>query len=748
MAIVPAPRTPSVAIARALRALGLEQGRGKDFRVTGHYENGERRHTYVLLLTRHAEDVVTANADRIEQAPELGGYAFKVSIRCLNGKAVPSISNGAGRVRETVPAPAEAVEVAEEPAAQGEDFRVGDLVTVDGLPGEWELMRPAATPGRWEIEAATYGDREQAEAHTADVHHIPDAPHVRRGDMCVQNYAEQTRGGVAGNIYRLGRWVVEKHATTTDGRTYGAIDDVDTQVVVPAERVASAVCLDVEDGEHRGRIVEAIVTRHAGSFRVTCTCSANIDLTRVGRQTAWCDTVDAARALWAWHVAGEVGPAPAADAAAPVRAEEAPEATDATEADEDAPAPSETPRGTEAAEQVVDWRARMRRERQAKALAWSARHAEAVTWAAAGELIRDTDGTPRRVTRPGRTGARVNADRVAVLEAAGFLATAPVDQGPALIEVTADGRRALAVWQTEAPAPVDRVRKRERLPLSPLLYGEQWTRRREEFRADEERRRVERERWYAEAEIRWAEEDREERRRKAWALVERITNPFAKRPRGWAPTDEDVAAHGLDPEVVAELRAEAAAEQRPAEAEAPLPSRAAPSATRRAAELTCVLSMHTLYSVGRNEPGGTHHDEDRDPQHRGRRRPHRRHGRAGHREGRPQGSRPGDGRPGHDQRPRPRRDPALLHPEPREGRRDREGRVHRHRSGRHRELLRPRRHPHPRGLTAPAGPHPGPGTRPTIHPVRGGPPWPAPPLPPAPSTSSPAPRAPPSPSPP
>lgn len=116
MALVPTPRTPAVAIARVLRDLGLQQGRGKDFRVTGYYVDGERDHTYVLILNRAAEEVVAANADRIEDWTGRGPYAFSVSIRYTsNGRPVCSIANvRAGRVRETTPAPAAPVE---EPAA-------------------------------------------------------------------------------------------------------------------------------------------------------------------------------------------------------------------------------------------------------------------------------------------------------------------------------------------------------------------------------------------------------------------------------------------------------------------------------------------------------------------------------------------------------------------------------------------------------------------------------------------------------
>ncbi|WP_328638409.1 hypothetical protein [Streptomyces canus] len=462
VALVSQPRTPSVAIARALRALGLKQGSGGDFRTAGYYVGKERRHTYVILLNRAAEKTVAANADRIEQAPELGGFAFTVSVRYVDGRVFTSVSNGGGeRIRETAPS-----EVVEEGQA-----------------------------------------------------------------------AEET---------------------------------------------------------------------------------------------------------------------PAA-----IEATETPD-----EADEDVPAAEETPEGTEGTEvPAVDWREAWRREEQAQALDWSTKHAEVVGWAVAGELVRDTDGTPRRVTRPGRAGARVNADRTAVLEAAGYLVTVPAADGPGRVEVTADGRRALLVWQTEAPAPVERTRKRERLPLRPLLYGELWTRQRDEFRVDEERRRVKRERFFAELEERWAEEDREARRWRVWALVEDV-NPVAtwrKRPRGWAPSDEDVLRYRLDPEVVAELRAEAAevaAGQAPAEVEQDLPAphdrtlpprTATPPTDVPPGEVTCVLSTHTLYSVGQYEPGGTHHDD---------RRPHRR-------------------RP---QRPHPRRRPPRPgRPAPRGGRPPRDGRSPAHR---------------------------------------------------------------------
>jgi hypothetical protein len=354
--LTPPPKSPTVAIGRVLRRLGLAQGRGGDFRVTGFYRDRERDHTYVILYTRRAEETVAARADAIEQAPELGGFVFTVSVRYAHGRPVTTIRNGAcERVREQPPA-------------------------LDGTEGSAES------------------------------------------------------------------------------------DDTGTPV------------------------------------------------------------------------AGE-----GAEEAPPVR---------------------ET------------WRERWRREEQAKALGWSTQQAEAVRRAASGTLFRDGDGLPRHVTRPGRAGARVAAARIASLEAAGFLATVANgdSEGPSRIEATADGVRALAVWDSELPQPAPHSRKRERMKAAPLLFGQEWRRRREDFLADEERRRIEREKRWAEWEVRQAEEEREERRWKAWAVVEGIRYSWRKRPRGWVPTDEQIRRYSLDPEVVAELRAEAAelaTEQAPADGAAP-----------------------------------------------------------------------------------------------------------------------------------------------------------------------------------
>ncbi|MFK0063383.1 DUF6884 domain-containing protein [Streptomyces werraensis] len=362
MAMNPTPSTPTVAIARELRRLGLKQGRRGDFTVAGHYRNGERQFTYVTVFSKEGERLVAERADEIEERTAQGPYPFKVSVRYVGNVPFTDIHNGpAARVREL---PASAAKAAEQ---------------------------------------------------------APEAP------------------------------------------------------------------------------------------------------------------------------------------AATEATEEPTQAADAPQAPVEAPAAP-----------AMDWRA----EQAARALGWSTKHAAAVRAAADGHLVRDADGTPRLVARPGLGGAPLAAGRLVPLEAAGYLVHGDADDtGRRPILATPDARRALALWDHFQPTPAERGRKQEHLPLNPLQGGEEWTRRARKFRAEQAQREVERERFYADLAERHAAEELEDRCWAAWARVQDITHRLGRKaPAGWAPTDEEVELHRLDPEIVALLRQRAAAhaaEQAPAEAEAP-----------------------------------------------------------------------------------------------------------------------------------------------------------------------------------
>lgn len=81
MAKTTAPKTPTGAIARVLRALGLAQGRGGDFVVRGLSTKADGRiGTFVVPLSGKAEKTIRDNAVAIEQGAADLGFRFMVSV--------------------------------------------------------------------------------------------------------------------------------------------------------------------------------------------------------------------------------------------------------------------------------------------------------------------------------------------------------------------------------------------------------------------------------------------------------------------------------------------------------------------------------------------------------------------------------------------------------------------------------------------------------------------------------------------
>ncbi|MET9834916.1 hypothetical protein ABZ078_37860 [Streptomyces sp. NPDC006385] len=189
-----------------------------------------------------------------------------------------------------------------------EVFRAGEIVGLEGRPGEWELMKPGPGPGVWTIEPARLEDRASAQVTVSALRRLADAPHVRRGDLVMQRFPEQEQAAVVGAVVRLGQWVAEKSYTLPDGGVGRALDSVDRLEVVTEEQLAAAIRLDVVHGTHVGRIVQAVVSARAGQFRVVCRCAPGAgEICRDGRKVTWCPSLDSARQLWDWHVSG---PAP------------------------------------------------------------------------------------------------------------------------------------------------------------------------------------------------------------------------------------------------------------------------------------------------------------------------------------------------------------------------------------------------------------------------------------------------------
>jgi hypothetical protein len=210
-------------------------------------------------------------------------------------------------------------------------------------------------------------------------------------------------------------------------------------------------------------------------------------------------------------------------------------------------------------EPAEDWKERARQRAQTRALGWSTRDADLMATVAAGRLYRYPNGSLREVPTPGHPGRTVADWRLHQLAAVGMVAEGEPDStGRRPVRVTADGQRALTVW-TRWWVVVPRTQREEETgTLRPLLGGEmaEWLAR--QAQAEEKARREHAEAFAAAAERQRDWDDGDERMRAAWARVEGIRNPCARRPVGWVPTDEEAAAHRLDPSVVEELRADAA----------------------------------------------------------------------------------------------------------------------------------------------------------------------------------------------
>ncbi|WP_331726317.1 DUF3560 domain-containing protein [Streptomyces sp. NBC_00470] len=138
-------------------------------------------------------------------------------------------------------------------------------------------------------------------------------PDIREGVLVLQDFAEQETARRVTRVYRLGNWVAE-----CEGAGAQSIDGLVTvtEQEIDAAREAGRI---VEANGHQGRLARALAGGKRGQFRVQCSCeqTGGLEVCRSGRKIAWCYTLDAARAVWVWHVTGQEGTAPGPDAPAP-----------------------------------------------------------------------------------------------------------------------------------------------------------------------------------------------------------------------------------------------------------------------------------------------------------------------------------------------------------------------------------------------------------------------------------------------
>ncbi|MFB6830519.1 hypothetical protein [Streptomyces hydrogenans] len=140
------------------------------------------------------------------------------------------------------------------------------------------------------------------------------------GDLVVQNYYEQTQHATVQDIgLKHGRWEADLLWHRPDGDDLVKGRTVCDLVRVTREQVENAGRVKVSAPGHTGELVQSIVTRHAGKWRVLCSCEPGLELCEGSRRVAWSATEEEARALWDRHVGAVVEPVSEAQPAGPGR---------------------------------------------------------------------------------------------------------------------------------------------------------------------------------------------------------------------------------------------------------------------------------------------------------------------------------------------------------------------------------------------------------------------------------------------
>jgi len=200
LAAEPAPKTPTVALARALRRIGLAQG--EDFRITGNYRRGERLSTFALVRSRRAHGLVAEHADRIEAELAAGPFGFTVSVYDFNGHPHALVTNApVERVRESAPVAAEAVAPIPAPAP-GAARRPAVEDVLDGIAAACRVLSTRATPAAEPAEGGPTIYRPGLGAELVAlllplVHQIEDLPAGSAGHLAIAEALRSTMRATA-----------------------------------------------------------------------------------------------------------------------------------------------------------------------------------------------------------------------------------------------------------------------------------------------------------------------------------------------------------------------------------------------------------------------------------------------------------------------------------------------------------------------------------------------------------------------
>jgi hypothetical protein len=496
MTLIRPAKTPTTAVARALRDLGLNQGKGKDFRVVGHYQRGERRSTYVIVLNAAAEQTIADNADLIEHRTEMQGYPFTVSVEYTPaGHLMTTVSNDRiTRVREQPP-----------------------VITVHGE----DNMRKIAAQIR------TCADNKPAAKQPREGQPGEDAGHCaqcarlliwdRTGKRVHDEWGEYLCYGPDRVSTRSAVHILpepeQPTVTAAEREPVEEVAEPEQQPEQPKPRPDAE--LDQRDRLPDFITVQAHNDGKAGEYKVMCARCEEWDR-KIGRRQGRGEEPGRVAFRWGRDAQADV------EHAAWLHADD--HRTWARQAAEE-----------KEREQLRD---------QAQALRWSEADARTMHYAASGWLewwMPDGKTLTYYYDRNQEgVGPRVARGRVQALIAAGLL-TAPDTDNPhnRAIRPTRDGKRALRAWDLCKPEPVVRTRKQDSEARPYLPNGDEHRRRWTEHQRllEESQRRTEKA--ILEHAARLERQEAEEALDRQWREECGILNPFAKRPADWQPSQLD-----------------------------------------------------------------------------------------------------------------------------------------------------------------------------------------------------------------
>ncbi|QPL14141.1 hypothetical protein QEH48_gp112 [Streptomyces phage TurkishDelight] len=226
MALVGPATSPTVAVTRALKRAGLQQGKGKDFQVKGRYRNGERLFTYVRVYGTSAEAVVAERADDIERWTEESGFPFRVSVHYAGRWPVSDIHNGPRpRVRQEAPATAEAAPAAQESAVQAASApaAVEPVTAVEESAGEEPTVQAAPEPAVSYRE--DYRQEEQAKALGWSTRHAEVVRWAAAGELRMDDPDDLRRVTIPGRAGRRVAVALLRPLTRAAFLTLGELDE-------------------------------------------------------------------------------------------------------------------------------------------------------------------------------------------------------------------------------------------------------------------------------------------------------------------------------------------------------------------------------------------------------------------------------------------------------------------------------------------------------------------------------------------